>query len=250
MTGSNSKGESMKSLKEWLQSEEVRRIREMPISEYCEREFGRDPWRPLHYRPNMLLSPADGVILYSKEVEPDREVVSIKGKELTLKELLMDTNYNQKSIVVGIMMTAYDVHWNRMPSSGFIRFTRKDSLKIENLSMVKIEQALLRSEEPHTSDMEYLFYNERQVCEVRSPLLNQKYYIVQIADLEVNGIANLYESGSYLIQGSKFSFVCFGSQVDLIVPVLKGHKYRILIPEKGLWHVEAGIDPLIEVVSE
>ncbi|MEM2260858.1 MAG: phosphatidylserine decarboxylase [Ignisphaera sp.] len=238
----------MKTLKEWLESPEVKRIKEIPISEYCEKEFLRDPFRPIFYRPNILYSPADGIILYAKEVNPTTDIIDIKGKGLTVRDILCKEDYNERSIVIGIMMTAYDVHHNRMPTSGIIEFVRKDSLRMDNLSMVKVEQAIFQGKEPSTQDMDYIFYNERQICKVYCPHIRQEYYIVQIADLEVDAVSNLYFTGSYLLQGTKFSTVLFGSQVDLVVPIKKYNEYRNLVKDKITYHVEAGIDPLIEVI--
>jgi len=240
----------MMPLKEWLNSPEIKEIRKKPIGEHFEMEFSRNPFRAIHYRRDLMYSPADGVIVYAKEVSPYNDLVSIKGKPLTVREIIGDSNYKDRSIVVGIMMTVYDVHYNVMPTSGILYYSQLPALKIENLTMTKIEASLLKGEEYNPDDMEYMFYNERQICEIYSPQLRQKYYIAQVADFEVDVIANYYPSGIHLKQGVTFSLVTYGSQVDLIVPIKPYNKYELLVKDKVMWHVEAGIDALVRVVPK
>jgi len=237
----------MEPLNVWLRRKDIQKYRSMPIGEYFSTYFLRDEYRPIYYNRNLMYAPADGIILYAIQVEPDKKIVSIKGKNYTIQDILCDKNYNDESIAIGIFMTYLDVHVNRMPTDGYIHYIRRDSIKIENLTMTKIEAALLEGKQYNPDDMEYMLYNERQICKIYYPEFNMYYYVVQVADLEVDVIANFYPDGEYLVQGSAFSHVRYGSQIDLIVPIKDNLQYDILVKDKTMWHVEAGIDPLVHI---
>jgi phosphatidylserine decarboxylase len=92
--------------------------------------------------------------------------------------------------------------------------------------------------------MGYLFKNERRIVRIYNTRLRERYYIVQIADRDVDVILN-WGIGNHLAQGERFGIVRFGSQVDLIVPLTGQVKYKILAREKH--HVEAAVDKLLVV---
>jgi len=234
-------------IREWLKSNEVQKLKKMSLKELLEIQFSREPMVPLFYNENVIYSPANGIILYVKELTSIDEIIVIKGKSMKLNELMGEEIKGEHFLIIGIFMTAYDVHVNRMPTSGFLTYKRLDSLKIENLSMIKVEESILNGNYFNFDDMDYLFYNERILNKIFSPIINQEYYIVQIADAEVNMIVPFFQSGTYLIQSDAFAQVRFGSQVDLIIPMKKDKNYECLIKDKILFHVEAGIDPLVKV---
>jgi phosphatidylserine decarboxylase len=217
------------------------------MQELCEREFYRDICRSITANRQQLLAPADGIILYAKQVESSQEIVAIKDERLSVNDLLMMPEISGSFIVIGIFMSFLDVHVNRMPSDGILTYKRLPALTTENLSMVQIEKAILQGGEHKTDDLEYLFKNARVLNRVWSLDLDRAYYMVQIADLEVDVIAHFYETGSLLSQGDRFAVVRSGSQVDLIIPLKKGEKVNILAKE--LYHVKAGEDVLVEFGS-
>jgi len=240
----------MELLQDWLRSPEVQRLRKLPLKELLEKEFNREPFNPIYSNCNIFYSPASGVILYAKEVELDRGIISIKGKELTIEELLKSKMPKGKYLVIGIFMTIYDVHINKMPTSGFINSQRIEPLRIENIPMIKLEQTICGGFDKlsdWSNYMEYLFYNERVINRIYNSDYNLTYYIVQIADMEVNVISQFYKNDMFLPQGINFSQVRLGSQVDLIIPIKDNLDYINLVKDKIGYHIEAGEDVLIEI---
>ena len=236
----------MQTVNEWLRRQDVKRLRGASVDDLVSEKFHRDPMRPLHYGPAVFYSPADGFILYSMVVGPDERIVQVKGRNLTTQEILQDATYTARSLVVGIFLTFYDVHVNRLPTDGFVHFSRPPA--IENASMNVVEATILQKGVVSPDDFGYAFTNERVVTRVYSTQLSQSYYLVQIADREVNTISLFPQEGAKLRQGERFGLMRFGSQVDLIIPLISSRlKFISLVQHKILCHVEAGIDQLVRV---
>jgi phosphatidylserine decarboxylase len=141
-------------------------------------------------------------------------------------------------------MTALDVHVNRVPThSFFVEERNTPNLFTNNSSMIDMEKGLLENEVVE-DNMKYLFSNERKVSVLYSNVLKQRYYIVQIADKDVDVIIN-WGKGKWIEQGTRFGQIRWGSQCDVIIPLIKKNKYRIVV--EPLDHVEAGTDAIIEI---
>lgn len=234
-------------LKQWLDSPELKRLKAMPEGEKFQKEFFRDPFRPIHLDPGIFYSPADGVVLYALDrVKPDEAIVEIKGKKFTPRDALDDQKYSHDSLVVGIFMTEFDVHVNRVPTSGYLsEVHRTPYLFTPNISMMLEQNDLTEEGGPKPEDMGYLFPNERCISSIYAPKINCTYYVIQIAERDVDEILNWdYE---HYVQGERFGLVRFGSQVDVIIPLNMDNKYRLAV-EKNV-HVEGGIDPIVEIVK-
>ena len=79
--------------------------------------------------------------------------------------------------------------------------------------------------------------------------LAQSYYVLQIADQDVDHITPFVLKQNQAVgQRQRFSQVRFGSQVDLIVPLSARFDFDT-VQEIGD-HVEAGIDPIIKVMEK
>jgi phosphatidylserine decarboxylase len=236
------------SIKEWLETPEIKEIRDKhtPGRSYSV-DFFRDPLRSIKYNPSVLYAPADGVVLYARSnVKPD-DFLEIKGKNFSLKEMLFDDKYDQKSLVIGIFMTCYDVHVNRVPCSTFMTEVRSaPHLFTRNSSMLLIENDLIKKDDYDPDGLAYLFANERKVSVCYSARLQGKYYIVQVADKDIDVIVN-WGQGKYFTQGERFGQIRFGSQCDLVIPMGEKIEYEILV--KSLDHVEAGLDPVVGIIG-
>ena len=75
------------------------------------------------------------------------------------------------------------------------------------------------------------------------PTYDYTYYIVQVADYDVNTILPFAtEQNRMMLQGDRFSFIRWGSQCDLILPLRKDLNIQPLIGPD--YHVEAGVDKI------
>src|SRR2546422_2743079 len=104
-------------LKDWIDTD-VHPYRDKPVAWLSQYHFFRDPVRSTYSDPAYFFSPADGVILYQRVVGSDESIVEIKGKPYSLREALRDPAYDRPSLVVGVFMTFFDVHMNRVPYAG------------------------------------------------------------------------------------------------------------------------------------
>jgi len=228
----------MKSLKSWIP--EAERIK--ALMEQHTEEFFRDPNRPIFHNDSYFYSPADGIVLYTYLGKVKTKLFDIKGKPFTIKDLI-GQELDGKFIVVGIFMTAEDCHINRMPYSGFLKYWQLPPIKTKNLPMLHEEEDLLKGILKH-NDMEYLFYNERVINKIRTKL-GFDYWVVQIADFDIDVITPFFiKQNCFVFQNERFSMIRFGSQLDLIVPVLENYSYKFLV--RPLCHVQAGLDALVE----
>jgi phosphatidylserine decarboxylase len=239
----------MKTLSEFLKQSDVQKVERANPEKLMESDFNRDPMRAIYHDPYCFYSPADGFILYSKVVAPDKDIIKVKGVDYTVNALLQEEIEDAKEcLIVSVFMSALDVHINRIPTDGFISHKHIDPLKVTNLSMREVEKQILEGLKIDYSTMKYALYNERVKNKIVCPKLNQHYWIVQIADYEVDVISHFGDSGQYYTQGERFSVVRMGSQCDLIIPFInKKLKFRSLVDDKAGYHVEAGIDSLVEI---
>lgn len=234
-----------KSLEHWIE-EDVRPLRSRPLGELGEYHFFRDPPRPTFADTSYFFSPADGVIVYQEVVDPAAPIVDIKGAAYSLRDAMRDPSFDQPSLVIGIFMTFFDVHVNRIPYPGRVSYRPLDPLDTYNHPMLDVEKAILEELRVPPERPAYLRYNERTVNRIESSELGGAYYVLQIADYDVDSITpfTVKQSEPYA-QGDRFSQIRFGSQVDLIVPLMDHYELAPLL-ETG-YHVEAGVDPLIKV---
>jgi phosphatidylserine decarboxylase len=237
-----------KSLKEWVETD-VAHVKEKPLKWISEEHFFRDPCRPMFSDDQYFFSPADGIIIYQREVQPAECIVDIKGKTYSLRSAMQDDSFGEPCLVTGIFMTMYDVHINRLPYAGFLSYRQLDAISTFNRPMLDIERSLVDDLAIDHSKADYLHSNQRMINRVYAPGLQQYYYVLQIADYDVDCIAPFQLNQNAVIgQNERFSQIRFGSQVDLIVPLSERYHWEP-VQETGT-HVEAGLDPLIRIVRK
>ena len=237
-----------KTLREWLNTE-VKEVSTKPLRWLSEQYFFRDPARPMFSNSNFFYPPADGIILYAKQVSPDQSIIDIKGKPYSLKTAMRDNDYDKESLVIGIFMTFYDVHINRIPYAGRLSYKELESINTYNYPMIDVEKDIINDIPSFTNNAEYLFNNQRVLNRIYNMDLQQYYYILQIADYDVDCITPYrLKQNQPLAQNQRFSQIRYGSQVDLIIPLSERFEFEPLI-DVGM-HVEAGIDPLIKVIEK
>jgi len=162
--------------------------------------FYRDPERtPPHYE-NVILSPADGRILYIKKIDKGEIPFSEKkGKRFSLDDFIQHDINIKTGYLIGILMTYLDVHVNRNPISGRIAYMKH----IKGLFIsLKNKEAVIQ--------------NERLLTVVDNG--HFKIGIVQIASRLVRKIVPFFKEGQDVQIGKRMGVIRFGSQVDLILP--------------------------------
>lgn len=163
--------------------------------------FYRDPERIVPTDPHLVLSPADGTVIYIRKVMPGDVLTAEKnGKRLMLADLARSSLMNQEVWQVGISMVFTDVHVNRSPISG-------------KVTMVNHRPGAFLS----LRDEDAVGVNERQTMVIENQ--DVQVGIVQIASRLVRRIEAYVKEGAEVPAGKRIGIIKFGSQVDLFVPV-------------------------------
>jgi phosphatidylserine decarboxylase len=234
-----------KTLEEWVQ-QDVKQARAKPLKWLSEEYFFRDPCRPMFSDQEYFFSPADGIILYQCVISPEQPILNIKGRAYSLRDALQDSEFAQTCLVIGIFMTMYDVHINRIPYSGFLSFKPLDPICTFNYPMLGAERSLINELTIDHDHSTYLHCNQRMLNRIYSAELRQHYYVLQIADYDVDCITPFrLEQNAAVAQNQRFSQIRFGSQVELILPIGETQFETV---QQTRAHVEAGVDPLVKVL--
>lgn len=178
--------------------------------------FLRDPKRIIP-KGNVLVSPADGFVLYIKPVAKGEIPMAIKNKQnLLLSEVTGVDGFNASSgILVGIWMTAFSAHRNRAPISGTI-VLKKHHKNSVNLSMIRPPIELLIKPKTATVDHPYYLTNERLTTGIKTE--RGTLFVTQIADRWINRIVSWVQEGEKVTTGEQYGMIRFGSQCDLFIP--------------------------------
>ncbi len=143
--------------------------------------FFRDPERTAPEGDNLIISPADGVVLLVKEYDEQ-------------------TYIKQKSTQITIFLSPLDVHVNRNPVSGLLEYLKYKPGKF------------LMAWNEHASEQ-----NERADFGVLHPS-GTKIFFKQITGFLARRIVYHIKEGDQLIAGERFGMMKFGSRMDIIVP--------------------------------
>jgi phosphatidylserine decarboxylase len=162
--------------------------------------FFRDPERPVPSRRDVIVSPADGRVVYVRPVQPGQlPQPDKKGRTCALRELAGTTLGNGRAIAVGISMSLSDVHVNRAPAGGRVRLIEHVPGTFGSLRNSRM-----------------LLTNERMTTVIEDGEL--EVAMVQIASRLVRRIVTFVAKGDALDPGQRIGAIRFGSQVDLIIP--------------------------------
>lgn len=167
--------------------------------------FYRDPDRTPPQDEGVVVSPADGEIVYVRRSTGGALPVATKvGRDYQLEELTKTELRSGDAHVIGIAMSFLDVHVNRAPVEGVVTIRRHFPGKFGSLR-----------------DPEMTFANERAttVIETASGL---EVAVVQIASRLVRQIVSYVEVGERIAQGQRLGIIRLGSQVDLVLPAGDG----------------------------
>ena len=162
--------------------------------------FFRDPDRPAHGREDVIVSPADGQVVYVRPVQPGQLPLATKqGRTCALRELAGTALGDGGAMAIGISMNLSDVHVNRAPVGGRVRLVEHAPGTFGSLR-----------------NPEMLLTNERVTTVIEDGDL--EIAIVQIASRLVRRIVTFVSEGDLLDPGQRIGVIRFGSQVDLIIP--------------------------------
>ncbi len=171
-------------LEEWLNGE-VKQLQKLPVGDLSNTFFFRDPIRPNFIDHEHFYSPADGTILYQRFIkDPSEPVVEIKGLNYTLQDVVGDDEYDKPSLVIGIFMSFYDVHINRVPYGGMLKYKPLDAIQSTNKPMLAVEKDILRKK-INPANMEYLKYNERMWNSIYSPSLDVSFSTALVSSAKI-----------------------------------------------------------------
>ena len=151
--------------------------------------FFRDPERSIPL-DDVIVSPADGIVTY---IGPSRAPIDLETSDQVIK--------------ISIFLNIFNVHVNRMPTSGIVK-------KIIYIHGKFINATLDKSSE----------VNERNIIVIEKN--NSDLIIVtQIAGLIARRIVCDLKNNEQLFQGDRLGIIKFGSRVDLYLPL----NYKLLV---------------------
>ena len=186
--------------------------------------FHRDPERCPPESDGLMVSPADGKVIYVKTIKDGEFPFSLKkGKVISLDDFIQGNRFMDKGVQIGIAMTFLNVHVNRMPLSGIVRTIRKIPGEFHSLKHIS---SVLENERVYT-----LIEGEQITVGV-----------VQIASRLVRRITSYFQEGEACRIGDRMGMIRFGSQVDLIIPQTEGLKILVEVGDE----IKAGETLVVE----
>lgn len=163
--------------------------------------FFRNPSRKIPGNRNDIVSPADGRVIYIKELEANQVPVTVKKKRIAgIHEITKTDILEQPCYLIGIAMTLFDVHYNRAPIDGkiiMVKHTPGSSIGLNTPESTLIN-------ERNTT----VFERDDGI----------KVGVVQIAARWVNRCIVMLQEEDEIKRGEIFGKIRWGSQADLIIP--------------------------------
>ncbi len=144
-------------------------------------QFFRNPKRYFQVDHTKVIAPADGKIVAIEEIEEPEY-------------------FKKKMMQISIFMSPLNVHVNRYPISGFIKYAKYHP------------GAYLVAWHPKSSTL-----NERTTVVTESPEGKEIMY-KQIAGALARRIIMYAKTGDKVLQGKDSGFIKFGSRVDIVLP--------------------------------
>jgi len=201
--------------------------------------FHRNPKRDIVPDDRAVLSPADGTIVYIKELQQGTIIESVKKKNhMKLTELLdiKETDIGSSSLVgyiIGIELRLFDVHITRAPIAGVKLLDHHVSGRIVTMN---------------NPDFEYINDRETVVLRQETPPSNGfhplQIAVVQIATFITRTVKSYVRDKTRIEQGEPLGMIRLGSQVDLVIFSKDVH---ILVNEHD--RVYAGVTKIAEITG-
>jgi phosphatidylserine decarboxylase len=158
---------------------------------------------------NFLSIAAFGIVLYffrnprREIVEPSENIVyaPADGKVVVVEEVVDSEYFNEPRIQVSIFMSPLNVHVNRVPVSGEVKYFKYH------------DGQYLVAWHPKSS-----VHNERTTVVIKT-LQGVEILIRQIAGAVARRVVCYAEVGKNMKQGEDLGFIKFGSRVDILLPL-------------------------------
>ena len=143
-------------------------------------QFFRDPPRAIPEQPNVVLSPADGKIVYVGKAR--------------------DPYLNRDALKISVFMNVFNVHSNRSPVDGTVKNKWHHAGSFLNAALDKAS-----------------LENERNALHLAT-VAGVDVTCVQVAGLLARRILCYVGPGDTLARGQRYGFIRFGSRVDVYLP--------------------------------
>jgi phosphatidylserine decarboxylase len=184
--------------------------------------FWRDPERIPPEQKGVVLSAADGQVLYVRTVADSSTPLATKhGRDFPLKELAGAELLADGAHVIGVEMNLLNVHVNRCPIGGEVMLLRH----------IKGKFISLRADEAP-------FVNERLTTVIEGPALTVA--VVQVASRLVRRVVGYLSVGQMVAEGQRLGMIRFGSLVAVILPA----REDVRVAVKAGDNVTAGVSIL------
>ncbi|MGH1538871.1 MAG: phosphatidylserine decarboxylase [Arenicella sp.] len=144
-------------------------------------QFFRDPHRDIPDEAGVLVSPADGKVIFAGQVE--------------------DPYLERPAFKISVFMNVFSVHSNRAPVSGIVKDVNYHPGLFVNAALDKASEK-----------------NERNAIVIEDES-GRKIVSVQVAGLVARRILCYVKADDQLEQGQRYGFIRFGSRVDLYLPL-------------------------------
>jgi phosphatidylserine decarboxylase len=168
-----------------------------------------------------ILSPADGTVVYVKQLDPHEPVISCKqGVKASVNDIAQ-TELGDPKTLIGIFMSPFGVHHNRAPINGVMASTvQYPGKQRRNHQMGSMYFRTIIGKHPMYVNSPHIIENNRAVTCFRGDVAGEPTacYVVQIGGGGISGIDVYPQPGEAVERGSVFGMIRIGSQVDLILP--------------------------------
>lgn len=143
-------------------------------------QFFRDPHRQIPQTEGVIISPADGKVIFTGIVK--------------------DPYLDREALKISVFMNVFSVHSNRAPCAGAIKEVIYTPGSFVNAALDKASE-----------------HNERNAIVLKTDC-ERDVVFVQIAGLIARRILCYVKPGDQLYRGQRYGFIRFGSRVDLFLP--------------------------------
>lgn len=167
--------------------------------------FFRNPQRKTPEKEKLVISPAD-------------------GKVIRIEETASEEQPGKTCLKISIFMNIFNVHVNRIPYSGRVRFIRYRSGKFLSANLDKASAL-----------------NERNTVMVQTDD-GREIMTVQIAGLIARRIVCWLREGMQVRKGDRFGLIRFGSRLEVFLPL--GSAILVEVGDR----VRAGETPIGELI--